>query len=258
MALDLTILIPALNEASNLKSLLPDVARVLRELPIVSEMVIVDGGAGGETRPLAEKVGARFIHQTSQGYGGALSEGFGSASGEYVLTMDADYSHEPALIRTLWNHRHESDLLIASRYVAGGSAHCGVFRSLLSRVLNGVYRRFLRLPFRDLSSGFRLYRMESLRKVNPRGRDFDFLPEVLVLLYVAGLRIREVPFHYRPRRDGHSRVKLFRFGWAYLKTLLRMRQLRRPGLTKVSLDSELEGRTRGRSFNGLREGPEVR
>jgi dolichol-phosphate mannosyltransferase len=230
--LELTVLIPALNEASNLRSLLPDVVRALHEMAIVSEIVVVDGGAGHDTRPLVEKVGARFIRQTSQGYGGALSEGFRSVKSEYVLTMDADYSHEPAFIRTLWADRHDADLLIASRYVAGGSAECGVFRSSLSRLLNGVYRRFLGLPFRDLSSGFRLYRRESLRRVSPVGRDFDFLPEVLVLLHVAGLRIREVPFHYRARRDGQSRVKLFRFGWAYLKTLLRMRRLQRRGLTR--------------------------
>jgi hypothetical protein len=148
--------------------------------------------------------------------------------------------------------------LIASRYVAGGSAECDVFRSSLSRLLNGVYRRFLRLPFRDLSSGFRLYRMEALRAVEPVGRDFDFLPEVLVLFHVAGLRIREAPFHYRPRRNGHSRVKLFRFGWAYLKTLVRMRRLQKRGLTRPLLDAELEVRKPRGRLDGLRNGSGVR
>ena len=256
--MDLTILIPALNEAGNLQSLLPEVVRVLRAMPIASEVILVDGGSGHDTQPLAVKAGARFIRQRNEGYGEALSEGFASAKGEYVLTMDADYSHEPALIRTLWDHRHESDLLIASRYVTGGSAECGRFRSLLSRILNGVYRRFLHLPFRDLSSGFRLYRMDSLRRVRPEGRDFDFLPEVLVLLDVAGLRIREVPFRYRPRRDGRSRVKLFRFGWAYLKTLLRMRRLQRPDASRPSPASEVDGRTRGKRFHDLSGESEVR
>jgi dolichol-phosphate mannosyltransferase len=252
VSLDLTVLIPALNEASNLESLLPDVSRVLKRMPIASEIVVMDGGSGADTEPLVERMGARFVRQSSRGYGGALAEGFAAARGAYVLTMDADFSHEPGFLPTLWDGREESDLLIASRYVPGGSAESGAFRSLLSRVLNGVYRRFLRLPFRDLSSGFRLYRMAALERVKARGRDFDFLPEVLVLLYVAGLRIREVPFHYRPRRDGHSRAKLFRFGWAYLKTLLRMRRLLRagPGSTPGAP-------ARGRRFDGLREGSEV-
>jgi dolichol-phosphate mannosyltransferase len=224
--LDLTVLIPALNEADNLQSLLPDVDRVLREMPVDFEVVVVGGGSGDDTRPMVEKAGARFVNQSGRGYGQALFEGFAAANGEYVLTMDADHSHEPSYIRTLWDQRGESRLVIASRYVAHGSAERGVFRSVLSRLLNGSYRRFLGIPFRDLSSGFRIYPRAGLRKIDPKGRDFDVLPEVLVLLYSAGHSILEVPFHYRPRRRGRSRVRLFRCGWSYLKTLLRMRQLR--------------------------------
>ena len=224
--MELTVLIPALNEAENLQSLLRDVDRVLRKMPVDFEVVVVGGGSGDDTRPMVEKAGARFVNQTGRGYGQALSEGFAAANGEYVLTMDADHSHEPSFIQTLWDHRGESELVIASRYVACGSAETGVFRSVLSRLLNGVYRRFLGIPFRDLSSGFRIYPMAGLRKIDPQGRDFDILPEVLVLLYSAGHTILEVPFHYRPRRKGRSRVRLFRCGWSYLKTLLRMRRLR--------------------------------
>ena len=224
--MDLTVLIPALNEAENLQSLLGDVDRVLCEMPVDFEVVVVGGGSGDDTRPMVEKAGARFVNQTGRGYGQALSEGFAAANGEYVLTMDADHSHEPSFIRTLWDHRGESKLVIASRYVAHGSAETGVFRSVLSRLLNGLYRRSLGIPFRDLSSGFRIYPRAELRKMDPQGRDFDILPEVLVLWHSAGHTILEVPFHYRPRRRGRSRVRLFRCGWSYLKTLLRMRQLR--------------------------------
>ncbi len=224
--MDLTVLIPALNEAENLLSLLPDVESVLRKMPVDFEVVVVGGSPGDDTRLLVERAGARFVGQTGRGYGRALSEGFAAANGEFVLTMDADHSHEPAFIRTLWDHRGESKLVIASRYVACGSAKTGIFRSVLSRLLNGFYRRVLGIPFQDLSSGFRIYPAAGLRKIDPRGRDFDILPEVLVLWYSAGLSVLEVPFHYRPRRKGRSRVRLFRCGWSYLTTLLRLRQLR--------------------------------
>lgn len=256
--MELTVLIPALDEASNLRSLLPDVARVLSELSVASEILVVDGGSSAETQLVSGGARARFVRQTSRGYGRALSEGFDAARGDFVLTMDADYSHEPELIRTLWGQRNEADLLIASRYVAGGGSDSGVFRSVLSRVLNGVYRRFLRLPFRDLSSGFRLYRAEALRSVSPAGRDFDVLPEVLVRLHAEGLRIREVPFRYRARRDGRSRAKLLRFAWAYLGTLLRMKRLQQR--SGVRPDLLAERRTPGArgSFDGLRDGSGAR
>lgn len=192
--MDLTILIPALNEAENLQSLLPDVDRVLREMPVDFEVVVVGGGSGDDTRPMVEKAGARFVNQSGRGYGHALFEGFQAANGECVLTMDADHSHEPSYIRTLWDQRGESRLVIASRYVAHGSAETGVFRSVLSRLLNGFYRRFLGIPFRDLSSGFRIYPRAGLRKIDPKGRDFDILPEVLVLLYSRAIRSSKFPF----------------------------------------------------------------
>jgi SAM-dependent methyltransferase len=140
--------------------------------------------------------------------------------------MDADYSHEPSFIASLWAVREAADVVIASRYVEGGSAEMSPLRALLSRLLNRVYRRFLDLEYHDLSSGFRLYRVSALAAVEPAGHDFDYLPELLVLLYAQGYRIREIPFSYRPRKGGRSHAKLLKFGWAYARTLVRMRRLR--------------------------------
>ena len=92
--------------------------------------------------------------------------------------------------------------------------------------------------------------------MTPKGRDFDFLPEILMLLYAAGLDIREVPFHYQPRREGRSRVKLLRFGWAYLNTLGRMWQLRKAEATTVAPEPS-SAQLEERKLNSLREGSEV-
>jgi hypothetical protein len=87
-------------------------------------------------------------------------------------------------------------------------------------------------------------------RIDPKGRDFDILPEVLVLLYSTGLSIVEVPFHYRPRRNGRSRVRLLRCGWSYLNTLLRMRKLRYADpVTKGPLQ---ESKTHPRKAHGVR------
>lgn len=224
--MDLSILIPALNEGDNLKLLLPELRTTLEKLGVALEILVVDGGSTDDTRATSESGGARFLRQSCDGYGNALSEGFGAVRGEYVLTMDADYSHEPSFIETLWKARASADVLIASRYVNGGSADMSRLRSMLSRILNGVYRTVLDLPYRDLSSGFRLYRRSALRGISPVGRGFDFLPELLVLLYAQGFQITELPFDYRPRKEGRSHAKLLRFGWTYLRTLLRLRRLR--------------------------------
>jgi ubiquinone/menaquinone biosynthesis C-methylase UbiE len=116
--------------------------------------------------------------------------------------------------------------VIASRYVPGGKADMGGIRRLLSHILNITYGRVLSLAVKDLSSGFRLYRRNVLQGIPLHSRDFDVLQEILIRIQSEGWRVQEVPFHYMSRGSGKSHARLLKFGWAYLKTLLRMWQLR--------------------------------
>jgi SAM-dependent methyltransferase len=92
--------------------------------------------------------------------------------------------------------------------------------------LNRTFSRVLSLPLRDLSSGFRIYRRDVLTGLKLQARDFDVLEEILIRIHAEGWRIQEVPFHYMARSSGRSHVRLFKFGWAFLKTLVRMWRLR--------------------------------
>lgn len=223
---DLSIVIPALNEAENLKSLLPLIQQVVSELGILAEVIVVDGGSADETEAVVNGLNALLVHQTERGYGGALLAGFANARAPYVATMDADLSHPPIFLKDFWRERMNSDVLIASRYIAGGQADMAISRRILSTILNRTYAVLLGLKLRDLSSGFRLYDHKSIDRLDLRARDFDVLEEILVKIHINGGRIREVPFHYRVRHSGESHAKLVRFGWAYSKTLLRMCRLR--------------------------------
>lgn len=224
--LDLSIAIPALNEGPNLALLLPDLQEVLGSLNLSYEILIVTRQADAQTVRAAEGAGARVIEQQERGYGSALLAAFAAARGHYVLTMDADLSHPPNFIRDLWSQRHAAEITVASRYVEGGSAHMPVSRYLLSRTLNMFFGLALSLPVRDLSSGFRLYRLEVVREQTLNARDFDILQEILVRACARGWRAQEVPFTYVPRRHGSSNARVFRFGLAYLRTLFFLWKLR--------------------------------
>ena len=223
---DLAIVIPAWNERDNLELLLPALRGQLESLDLYGEIVVVDAGSHDGTREAAERWGVRVVVQSKPGYGGALMEGLASTTAPYVVTMDADLSHRPVFIEEFWKRRHEADVLIASRYVAGGRADMSLLRRALSLVLNRTYRRVLSLSVRDLSSGFRMYRRDLLRGLEVRARDFDVLEEILIRMHADGRRILEVPFHYMARGAGRSHARLIKFGWALFKTLIRMWRLR--------------------------------
>ena len=221
------MVIPALDEGPNLALLLPRLREQLESMHLRHEVLVVTCCVDPLTAGAARESGARVLEQPERGYGVALRKGFDDARGEYVLTMDADLSHNVAFIRDLWPARTEAELVIASRYVPGGKAEMPLRRYVLSRVLNWFFAIGLRLPARDLSSGFRLYNAAALATSPGTGRDFDVIPELLVRLYTAGFRVKEVPFEYAPRRHGSSNARVFAFGVAYLRTFWALRRRRR-------------------------------
>ncbi len=223
---ELAVLIPAWNERENLEHLIPALQEVLRKLETGAEIIVIDGGSRDGTAERAEAWGVRVLLQQEPGYGGALLTGFSATTASFIVTMDADLSHQPVFIEQLRKRRAEAEVLIASRYVPGGSADMPRFRLLLSRILNGAFGLMLSMPICDLSTGFRLYHHKVLKSLNPVARDFDFLQEVLILVYSEGWRVKETPFHYAPRGAGKSHARLLRFGWGYSKTLWRMWRLR--------------------------------
>ncbi len=222
----LAVIIPAWNERENLEVLLPALREVIADLGVTAEIVVVDGGSHDGTPEAAARRGARVVRQQERGYGGALLAGFAATAAPHIVTMDADLSHRPVFLEEFWRRRHEAEVLIASRYVPGGRADMGWSRRLLSHILNRTYSRVLSLPLRDLSSGFRMYRREVLAGLTVQARDFDVLEEILIRVHCQGWKIQEVPFHYMARGSGRSHARLIQFGWAFLKTLVRMWQLR--------------------------------
>ncbi len=116
---DLSVVIPVWNGEHNLGKLLPRVFRTLHTTVPGHAEVLVVLPPGDPVGALVERTGARVVAFDQPGYGSALNAGLAASGGRWVATMDADYSHHPEFLRTLWLHRRSADLLIASRYIAG-------------------------------------------------------------------------------------------------------------------------------------------
>src|SRR5204862_2045743 len=102
---DLSIVIPALNEAENLRLLLPLIREVIDELGVRAEIIVVDGGSTDDSKSVAHQLDARVVDQSERGFGGALLAGFAAATAPYVVTMDADLSHPPVFLKDFWLKR---------------------------------------------------------------------------------------------------------------------------------------------------------
>src|SRR2546425_3949383 len=222
----LTVLVPALNEAANLQELLPSIQRELQSLDIDHELIVVDGGSTDGTAEVVARHDAFLLPQAMPGYGGALRTGFERARGEFVLTLDADGSHDPTFLGQMWAARSAAEVVIASRYVPGGTAEMPRSRRILSRTLNLVFGRGLSLPYADLSSGYRLYRRRALAALELPGTDFNILEEILIRAVAAGFTVQEVAFHYRARLAGKTHARLASFAVSYLQTFGAMWKLR--------------------------------
>lgn len=223
---ELAIVIPSLSEAENLEILLPELSQTLEALRISYKILVVDRGPNLDTRDVAFRNRVVLVDQVGSGYGRALATGFAHARSDYILTMDADLSHSPQFITSVFERRHQADMIIASRYVRGGDYRMPIFRVVLSRILNKAFARGLGLNLRDLSSGFRLYRSAVLKSFEIKSGDFAILQEILVKAYCEGFRIIEVPFSYKPRRIGRSNAQIIAFGLSYLRTFFELYRLR--------------------------------
>jgi dolichol-phosphate mannosyltransferase len=225
--IDLSVVIPTLNEADNLKVLLPAIKESLESLGMTWEILVVDGDSDDGADSVCDSVGARYICEARKGYGTAILRGVSEARGAYILTMDADLSHPAHIVKDLWEARSQADITIASRYVKGGKANQPWLRLQLSRTLNAFFGIGLSIDIRDMSSGFRLYRKEILGKLDLEFTNFVVVIEIVLSAYADGCSVREIPFHYHPRGAGESKARVYQFGKDYLRLFNRIRKKRK-------------------------------
>lgn len=220
----LTVVIPTYNESDNLN----EITRKLFDLPLPNlRLLIVDDNSPDGTGDLADQLAAQrnkpghermaVIHRTGKGgLGTAYVAGMQRAladGAEFVVQMDADFSHSPAYIPQMLGVilATGADVIIGSRYVPGGSLDAGWswWRQWLSWWANLYSRFILRIRVRDMTAGFKLWRREALLDIgltNIRSNGYIFQVEMAYLSEKLGYRIIEVPIHFEDRRIGQSKM----------------------------------------------------
>jgi dolichol-phosphate mannosyltransferase len=229
------------NERDNLASLVQEI----RTTVAAADILIMDDHSPDGTGDLADTVAAadakiQVSHRPGKlGLGTALLAIMRHAlekDYDYLVTMDADFSHHPRYLPDLLGGMEQADVMIGSRYVPGGGAENWPWsRRMMSRATNGLVRLMLRLPVRDASGNYRCYRVALLRSANLDdflSRGYSFQQEALYRCWLAGARLGETPIVFAERRGGVSKANLgeiVRSLWALGRLFWRAR-FRRAGM----------------------------
>lgn len=233
------VVLPTYNEAENIVRLVP----ALLALPLNLSVLVVDDNSPDGTGQLADQLATEHpgrvhvIHRSGKlGLGTAYIAGFKRAfdmNPDFILTMDADFSHAPHHIPEMAALTDKADLVIGSRYVAGGGAvDSPPMRRFISQGANWAAHLCLGLKARDCTAGFRLYRQAVLRSIPLEAifsSGYSFLIEMLYLVEERGWRVAESPILFHDRRLGVSKIsrnEIFRA--MYTVSRLTARRILRP------------------------------
>ncbi len=221
---EVTIVMPCLNEAETVARCVEKALGGLRENGIRGEVVIADNGSNDGSQELARRAGARVVTVEKKGYGSALMGGIAAARGKYVVMGDADdsydFGHVPRFLEKL---RGGCDLVMGNRFLGGirPGAMPPLHRYLGNPVLSGIGRMFFRSPCGDFHCGLRGFSKAAIERLDLRTTGMEFASEMIVKATLHGLRLGEVPTTLAP--DGRSRpphLRSWRDGWRHLRFLL--------------------------------------
>jgi len=224
MPIELTILMPCLNEAETLATCIRKARRFLDEAKVEGEVVVADNGSTDGSREIALAEGARLVPVATRGYGAALLGGIEAARGTHVIMGDADDSYDFAQVMPFLEQlRAGADLVMGNRFKGGIDPGAMPFshRYLGNPVLSWLGRLFFKIPVGDFHSGLRGFRRDRIRALGLSTLGMEFASEMVVRSALAGYRISEVPT--RLARDGRSRpphLRTWRDGWRHLRFLL--------------------------------------
>ncbi len=222
--MELTVLMPCLNEAETVATCVRKAACFLAEHGIDGEVLVADNGSTDGSQALAREAGARVVAIAEPGYGNALLGGIMAAHGEYVIMGDADDSYDfTALMPFVEALRGGADLVMGNRFAGGiaPGAMPPLHRYLGNPVLSFVGRLFFRSRIGDFHCGLRGFRRSRMLALGLQASGMEFASEMVVKATLARQRITEVPTTLSP--DGRSRpphLRSWRDGWRHLRFLL--------------------------------------
>jgi len=226
--MEVSVVIPCLNEAETLATCIDKASRALNEHQIDGEIVVADNGSTDGSDDIAKQLGARVVHVKERGYGNALIQGISAARGEFIIMGDADDSYDfreiPNFVVKL---RQGFDLVQGCRLPSGGGTILPGAMPLLHRVWGNpmfsyLTRRWFKSPIHDLNCGLRAFRKDFYNALDQRCTGMEFAAEMIIKASLRSKHIGEIPITLHPdgRKSHAPHLRTFRDGWRTIRLLL--------------------------------------
>lgn len=226
--LELSVVMPCLNEADTLATCIEKAQCALSTFNIAGEIIVADNGSSDGSQAIAARLGARVVQVNEKGYGNALMGGIAAARGKYIIMGDADDSYDflevPKFLEQL---RQGYDLVQGCRLPAGGGQIMAGAMPFLHRwwgnpMFSFMARRWFNAPIHDVYCGIRGFTQELYNCLNLRCTGMEFATEMIIKASLYGYKITEVPITLHPdRRTSHPpHLKTYRDGWRTLRFFL--------------------------------------
>jgi len=222
--LELTILMPCLNESETLAICIDKAQGFIERSGVRGEVLIADNGSTDGSQAIAASHGARVVDIAEKGYGSALIGGITAARGDYVIMGDADDSYDFSELDQFMDRLRAGDELVMGNRFRGGiepGAMPPLHKYLGNPVLSWIGRALFRSPIKDFHCGLRGFNRKSMLDLHLRTSGMEFASEMVVKSTLDGLRVSEVPTTLK--KDGRSRpphLRSWRDGWRHLRFLL--------------------------------------
>jgi dolichol-phosphate mannosyltransferase len=210
------IVIPTYNEKENIETM---AQAVLEQIPQDGMILFVDDNSPDGTGNIIDSISSResrvkCLHrEKKEGLGRAYVAGFSKAlemGAERIIEMDCDFSHDPAMLPIMLEASKEADVVIGSRYVAGGKCVNWPFRRLLISKMGGLFVRSVTgMPIKDPTGGFKCFHHEVLEQIDLntiQSSGYSFQLEMNHRTWMAGFKIKEIPITFAERRAGYSKI----------------------------------------------------
>lgn len=221
--MELTILIPALNEEKTIGICIKKAREFIESEKIEAEVLVANNGSEDKTEQIAKQEGARVIEVKEKGYGSALIQGSKEAKGKYVIMGDADDSYNfLELKQLLENLRNGYDFVIGNRFQ--GKMEKGAMKFshqyIGTPLISWLARKKYKIEVGDFNCGLRGYDTKKVNDLHCKAKGMEYATEMLIKAKKAGLLIKEVPINfYKDKRNKASHLRTFQDGIRHFKII---------------------------------------